>query len=60
MIILQETTKDLSEAMRHTYIVTDAKDKVVAYIKSGTKEVIEFSKPLRFSTKHRTFREIRK
>jgi len=60
MIILQETTKDLLPSMRHTYILTDNKEKVVAYIKNGSSEVYEFKKPLRFDMRHRTFREIKK
>lgn len=59
MIVLQETTKDIPAAMRHTYIVTESKDKVVAYIKHGKTEVFEFSKPLRFDTRHRTFVQVK-
>ena len=59
MIILQETTKDLPVTARHTYIVNDAKDQVVAYIKHGSKDVFEFSRPLRFSVRYRTFKEVK-
>lgn len=59
MIILQETTKDMPSAMRHTYIVNDEKDKMIAYIKQGTSDVKEFSKPMRFSTKERTFVQVK-
>ena len=60
MIILQETTKDFSARMLHTYFVTDTKDKIVAYIKAGTEEIIEFKKPLRFDMRYRTFKEVTK
>lgn len=59
MIILQETTKDLPVTSRHTYIVNDAKDKVMGYIKHGTEDIVEFSRPLRFSVKYRTFKEVK-
>lgn len=59
MITLQETTSNIPLNMRHTYIVDDSKDKVIAYIKNGSSVVHEFSKPLRFSMKERTFSEVK-
>lgn len=57
MIVLQETTKwDSPTASNHIYVVSDDKQKLIAYIKAGTKEVYRFKKPLPFYIKGRTFR----
>lgn len=39
----------------HTYYLTDDKRKVVGYIKTGTKKLIKFVKPMSFDTKGRKF-----
>lgn len=57
MIVIQEITKN-ADYPNHVYVVTDDKSKLVAYIKAGTKDVIKFNKPMRFSTSYRKFRVI--
>lgn len=42
----------------HTYILSDDKSKMYAYVKLGTKTVQEFKKPYRFDTRGRKFVEV--
>jgi hypothetical protein len=42
----------------HVYFVTDAKDKMFAYVKQSTGEIKEFNQPLPFSASRRKFKEI--
>ena len=56
MKILKEITD--WEYPGHTYFVTDAKDKMFAYIKESDTIVEEFKKPISFSTSHRKFKEL--
>ena len=55
MITLQETTVWGGNQQNHTYVVSDAKDKLIAYIKIGTDDVVTFDKPLMFNSRGRTF-----
>ena len=56
MKILKEITD--WDTPNHTYFVSDAKDKIFAYIKASGTEVEEFKKPIKFSTSHRKFKEL--
>ena len=56
MKILQETTD--WDFPNHVYFVTDAKDKMFAYVKQSTGEIKEFNQPLPFSASRRKFKEI--
>ena len=43
----------------HVYFLNDSKEKMYAYIKAGTKAVIRFEKPMKFSTSGRKFKELK-
>jgi hypothetical protein len=43
----------------HTYILSDDKSKMYAYIKLGTKEPFYFKKPIRFDVRGRKFQEVK-
>ena len=57
MKILKEITPDWN-VPNHTYFLTDAKDKMFAYIKASNNEFYEFKQPLPFNTSRRKFKEI--
>lgn len=59
MKILQETT-DWGEynTPNNIYYVNDSKEKLLAYIKAGSNEPVMLSKPIKFSTRYRTFKEL--
>jgi hypothetical protein len=42
----------------HVYFLSDAKDKMYGYVKSGTGEIQEMSTPYRFKASGRKFREV--
>ena len=42
----------------HTYILSDDKSKMYAYVRRNTTEVTEFKKPYRFDSKGRRFVEV--
>lgn len=60
MKVLQETTTwEVEHDMKnHIYFTNDSKDKMYAYIKSGTVDVFKFKVPIKFSTSRRKFKEI--
>ena len=58
MKALLEITQWTSKTPNHTYLVNDSKEKLYAYIKVGTKDVVELAKPIKFSTRGRKFKEI--
>lgn len=58
MKILQEVTEWADGTPNHVYILNDAKDKMYAYVKSGTTTVNEVRNPYRFDTRGRKFKEI--
>ena len=59
MKILQETTAWATAVPNHIYYLSDSKDKLFAYIKAGSNEPTVLSKPIKFDTRHRTFKEIK-
>jgi hypothetical protein len=59
MIVLKETTEWNDNTPNHIYFVSDNKSKLLAYIKSGTKEVLKMSVPIAFSTTRRKFIEVK-
>jgi hypothetical protein len=59
MKILQETTVWDTAVPNHIYYVTDSKDKMLAYIKASNNEPVVLSKPIKFDTRHRTFKELK-
>lgn len=58
MKVLQEITEWSTRTPNHTYIVNDSKDKLYAYIKVGTKDLVELATPMKFYTSKRKFKEI--
>ena len=56
MKVLKEITE--WDTPNHTYFTNDSRDKIYAYIKSGSIRVEEFKKPIKFSVSHRKFKEI--
>ena len=61
MKFLQETTDWGSEgAPNHIYVLDDKKEYMLAYIQAGSNQHKVFSKPIRFSMKGRTFKEIKR
>ena len=59
MIVLKETTEWNDNTPNHIYFVSDNKSKLLAYIKSGTEEVLKLSVPIAFSTTRRKFVELK-
>jgi hypothetical protein len=58
MKAFREVTVWEDNTPNHDYVLNDA-GKVVAYRKAGTKDWLEFSKPLPFSRSYRKFKELK-
>lgn len=59
MRVFQETTKDwVGNVTNHIYYLTDNKEKMVAFHNMNTGETKKFKKPIFFSTRYRTFKEL--
>ena len=60
MKFYQEITewKDGGNATNHTYLLSANKMKMYAYIKRGTKKVLEFKKPIDIDIRGRKFKEV--
>lgn len=58
MICVQEITEWEDTTLNHVYFLTDDKSRMLAYVKSGTDTVFEFSKPLGFSASKRKFQPV--
>lgn len=55
-----ETTKDWKDPVsNHIYYLTDDKSKMVAFYNVDNKTIKKFSKPIRFDTRYRTFKELK-
>lgn len=59
MKFFEETTRWESPVLNHVYLLDDSKSKMFAYVRSGTEQVFQFSKPLPFDARRRSFREIK-
>lgn len=59
MKFYQETTVWKSNTPNHTYLLDDHKSKIYAYVKNGVGLVISFKTPIPFSSRGRTFREVK-
>ena len=56
MKFFEETTVwDSSVAVNHTYLLSDDKSKMYAYVRSGTDTVFKFKNPIRIDTRGRKF-----
>jgi hypothetical protein len=61
MKLFRETTKDWQTPQaNHAYVLSDDKQWMYAYIKDGTREMIVLKKRIQFSTRYRTFVELKK
>ena len=60
MKTIQETTEwDTEYAVpNHVYFVNDSKDKMFAYVASGSTQVQQFKTPIKFSVSRRKFEEV--
>lgn len=62
MRAFQETTKDWKshfEVPNHIYYLTDNKEKLIAFHNVNTGETKKFKNPIFFSTRYRTFKELK-
>jgi hypothetical protein len=56
-IVITETSKDLKEDLRHTYLLSSDKSQLIGYIpRTEGGDFIFYDKPLRFDPRGRTFR----
>ena len=58
MKFYQETTEWKDGGVNHIYLLSANKTKMHAYIKHGTKSVIEFKSPISIDARGRKFKEI--
>jgi hypothetical protein len=60
MKVIEETTEWDSEytVPNHVYFVNDSRDKMFAYVASGSVQVQEFERPIKFSVSRRKFKEV--
>lgn len=58
MKFFEETTKWADSTPNHTYLLSDDKSKMYAYIPMGKEAVVTFSKPIRVSASGRKFRVV--
>jgi hypothetical protein len=61
MKLFRETTKDWQQPTpNHAYVLSDDKQWMYGYVKAGTRDLITLSKRIKFSTRYRTFVELKK
>lgn len=60
MILVKETTKWDGGYKNHVYLLSDDMSYMIGYFKFGSKEYMQFKKPLRFDKRHRTFKVLQK
>jgi hypothetical protein len=60
MKAFQETTEWATDfdMQNHVYFLSDSKDKMYGYVKSGTGEILEVATPYRFKASGRKFKEV--
>ena len=58
MKFLQELTEWSDNTPNHTYLVVDSKDKMLGYIRSGSKKLEMFKEPKPFDTRRRKFKQV--
>jgi hypothetical protein len=60
MRVFQETTKDwVGNVSNHVYLLTDNKEKMVAFYNVDTGVIKKFKQPIRFDMRYRTFKELK-
>ena len=61
MKLFRETTVwDKVQQANHAYALSDDKQWMYGYVKQGTAVLIEMNKRIRFDTRYRTFKEIKR
>jgi hypothetical protein len=61
MKLFRETTVwDKVQQANHVYALSDDKQWMYGYVKQGTSVLIEMNKRIRFDTRYRTFKEIKR
>jgi hypothetical protein len=58
MVIVEETTKWAGGGANHTYMLSNDRSKMFAYVKAGDRAVFKFKKPIRIDTRGRTFKVV--
>ena len=58
MKFLKELTEWPGATPNHTYLVVDSREKMLGYVRSGTKKLEMFKQPLPFDTRRRKFKEV--
>ena len=58
MKFFEETTKWSDSTPNHTYLLSDDKSKMYAYVPAGKKTVVTFKSPIRISASGRKFRVV--
>ena len=58
MKFFEETTKWADRTPNHTYLLSDDKSKMYAYVPAGKKTVVTFKSPIRISASGRKFRVV--
>jgi hypothetical protein len=59
MKFYKETTDWQNKISNHIYLLDDSKSKLYAYIKVGTTSVFTFHTPIPFSSRGRSFKEVK-
>jgi hypothetical protein len=60
MRVFQETTKDWQgDVTNHIYLLTDDKQKLVAFFNVNTGLIKKLKQPIRFDMRYRTFKELK-
>jgi hypothetical protein len=61
MKLFRETTKDWQQPTpNHAYVLSDDKQWMYGYVKAGTRDLITLKNRIKFSTRYRTFVELKK
>jgi len=58
MLVVEETTKWVGGGTNHTYMLSDDRSKMYAYVPAGTNAVFKFKRPIRIDVRGRSFRPV--
>jgi hypothetical protein len=58
MKVFEELTVWTTPTPNHIYLLNNTKDKMYAYVRAGTRDVIKLAKPLKIDPRGRKFKEI--
>jgi hypothetical protein len=60
MRVFQEITPDwVGNVTNHIYLLTDNKEKMVAFFNTKTGRITKFKEPIRFDMRYRKFKELK-